>query len=114
MGSTTSPQARVQFQQAFNRFEKTISFDDRRDFQSTTLKDVREAARAIEKELGNKGSLRNMRRLQPFFEGLERYSKIVEVLCNGTPYLSFVWVSTLIAMSLTDQVAYIIDILGAY
>ena len=34
-----------------------------------------------------------MRRLQPFFDGLDRYSKVIEILCNGTPYLSYIWVS---------------------
>jgi hypothetical protein len=23
--------------------------------------------------------------------GMEHYSKVVEVLCNGTPYLSWIW-----------------------
>lgn len=93
MGSNASPQARLVFEKAFERFEQSVSFDDRREFQSTTLKDVKEAARQIEQDLGNRGCLRNMRRLQPLFEGLERYSKVIEVLCNGTPYMPYVWVS---------------------
>ena len=92
MGLNASLQARVLFEEAFIRFEQTVSFDDKREFQSTSLKDVREAARHIEQELGDRGCLRNMKRLQPLLEGLERYSKVVEVLCNGTPYLSYVWV----------------------
>ncbi|PSN61329.1 hypothetical protein BS50DRAFT_534675 [Corynespora cassiicola Philippines] len=32
-----------------------------------------------------------MARLQPFLHGMEHYAKVVEVLCNGTPYLSWIW-----------------------
>jgi hypothetical protein len=91
--ASPSPQARIIFEDALNRFEQTVNFDDKREFQLTTLQDVREAARQIERDLGDRGCLRNMRRLQPFFDGLDRYSTIIEVLCNGTPYLPYIWVS---------------------
>ncbi|EUC41875.1 hypothetical protein COCMIDRAFT_57997, partial [Bipolaris oryzae ATCC 44560] len=32
-----------------------------------------------------------MARLDPFLRGMEHYSKVVEVLCNGTPYLAWIW-----------------------
>jgi len=97
-----SPQARIYFEDAFKRFEQTVQFDDKREFQLTTLKDVRDAARQIERDLGDRGCLRNMRRLQPFFDGLDRYSKIIEVLCNGTPYLPYIWVSQIRLKDLTS------------
>lgn len=101
--ASPSPQARIHFEDAFNRFEQTVNFDDKREFQLTTLKDVREAARQIERDLGDRGCLRNMRRLQPFFDGLDRYSKIIEVLCNGTPYLPYIWVSQMKNFRRLDQ-----------
>lgn len=78
---------------AFERFRRTVSADDARAFHSTTLRDVRAAARFIEQQLASRQELRNMRRIEPVLEGLERYSKAVEVLCNGTPYLPWIWVS---------------------
>jgi hypothetical protein len=90
--ASPSPQARIIFEDAFKRFEQTVHFDDKREFQLTTLQDVRDAARQIERDLGDRGCLRNMRRLQPFFDGLDRYSTIIDVLCNGTPYLPYIWV----------------------
>ncbi|OBR07060.1 NACHT domain-containing protein [Colletotrichum higginsianum IMI 349063] len=32
-----------------------------------------------------------MRRLTPLLNGIEHYSKVMEILCNGTPFLSWVW-----------------------
>jgi len=79
--------------EAFERLQLKVSPKDAREFQCTTLQDVYTAARKIERELAARQCLRNMRRLNPFFDGLERYSKAIEVLCNGTPYLPWIWVS---------------------
>src|SRR3954447_19322568 len=94
MGSNASPQARLVFKEAFDRLEQTVSANhpvDAQNLYSTTLQDVRLAARQIEQELGARQCLRNMRRIEPLLAGLERYSKIIEVLCNGTPYLPWIW-----------------------
>lgn len=91
-----APQARLAFQDAFNKFEQTVrksSVEDSHNFQSSSLEDVRNAAREVERQLAARQCLRNMRRVQPFLDGLEHYSKVIEVLCNGTPYLPWIWVS---------------------
>lgn len=77
---------------AFKRFEHAVSCEDARQFHSTELKDVWTAAKTIEIRLGKEQKLRNLSRLRPFLEGVERYSKVVEILCNGTPYLPWIWV----------------------
>ncbi|RFU24742.1 hypothetical protein B7463_g11594, partial [Scytalidium lignicola] len=113
--ASPSPQARIIFQDAFNRFEQTVHFDDKREFQLTTLQDVREAARQIERDLGDRGCLRNMRRLQPFFNGLDQYSKIIEVLCNGTPYLPYIWAPVKLMLKLASDFLSSFDkLIGAY
>jgi len=78
---------------AFERLEGTITIDQARSFRNTTLQDVCKAAREVEKQLAARQSLRNMRRLQPLLKGLEHFSKVIEVLCNGTDYLSWIWVN---------------------
>jgi hypothetical protein len=80
------------FQDAFCKFEEVVTAEDSQEFHSTTLEDVRKAARNIEEQLGARQCLRNMRRIEPLIDGLTRYSKVVEVLCNGTPYLPWIWV----------------------
>ncbi|KAL9093837.1 MAG: hypothetical protein Q9165_003760 [Trypethelium subeluteriae] len=86
-----SAQARLTLHEAFERFSRSVTPEERRDFSSTSLEDVRNAAIQTERQLAARRSLRNMRRLHPFLQGLERYSKSIEVLCNGTPYLPWIW-----------------------
>jgi hypothetical protein len=94
--TTTSPQARLVFQDAFDRLKDSVTANDARDFQSTTLQDVRNAALELENQLGGRKSLQNMRRLVPFLAGIEKYAHTVDILCNGTPFLPWIWVSTCI------------------
>ncbi|KAF2493309.1 hypothetical protein BU16DRAFT_563472 [Lophium mytilinum] len=89
-----APQARRTFQSAFQGFESTVkksSANDVHVFGTTGLQDVRDAAKDIERQLAARQCLRNMKRIQPLLDGLEKYSKVVEVLCNGTPYLPWIW-----------------------
>lgn len=86
-----SAQARLTLQDAFERFAATVTPDDQRVFNDTKLKDVRDEAIKIERQLRARRTQRNMARLEPFLRGLEHYSKVLEVLCNGTPYLSWIW-----------------------
>lgn len=86
-----SPQARLTLLHDFDRFADTVTLDDQRFFNNTDLKDVRDEAIQIERQLRARRTQRNMARLEPFLQGVEHYSKVVEVLCNGTPYLSWIW-----------------------
>lgn len=91
MTQQSSAQARFILHDAFERFAATVTPEDKRDFTNTNLKDVREEAIRIERQLRARRSQKNMARLEPFLRSMEHYSKVVEVLCNGTPYLSWIW-----------------------
>ncbi|KAE8445745.1 hypothetical protein EG329_012924 [Mollisiaceae sp. DMI_Dod_QoI] len=88
---TISALARQTIRTAFDDLDRTITPVDSRGFHCTTLQHVRKAALEIENQLAARQSLRNMRRLAPLFNGLEHYSKVVDVLCNGTPFLAWIW-----------------------
>lgn len=77
--------------EAITRLQQSISSDDALLFESTSLADVRQAAVEVEAKLAASQSLRNMRRIESFLNGIEHYSKVVEVVCNGTPYLPWIW-----------------------
>jgi hypothetical protein len=79
------------FESAFLLLRDAIKPHHAVEFQSTTLKDVWEAANEIEKIQRQRRLLRNMGRLKPFLQGLEKYSKSIDTLCNGTPFLPWVW-----------------------
>ena len=78
-------------QQAFEDFERIVTPNDSFTFSATTLGNVRQAALDVERLLAARQSLCNVARLEPFFAGLEHYSKVIEILCNGTPYLPWIW-----------------------
>lgn len=83
--------AKLIIQNAFDEFCQVAAVGDASSFDSTTLADVKEAALKIEMQLAAKQSLRNMKRLMPLFDGLAHYAKTIEVLCNGTPFLPWLW-----------------------
>ena len=84
--------ALAQVENAFNRFRQTVSSKDANTFNRTELRDVRDAAKEVERQLAARGENRALRRIEPFLNGLGHYSEAVGVLCNGTPYLPWVWV----------------------
>jgi hypothetical protein len=77
---------------AFMKLKQSVNPVDAVTFQSTTLEDVWKAALAIQQCQRESKSMKNMRRIEPFLKGLEKYSKSIETLCNGTPYLPWIWV----------------------
>lgn len=88
----TTAHAKRIFGDAFDQIRSVFEAGHATDFPSTTLADVYEACIKIEEKLAAKRSIHNMRRLRPFFEGIERYSKAIDALCNGTPFLPWIWV----------------------
>lgn len=93
MASASTITPPVAFNTAFERLKEIVSKDDARSFNSTRMEDVWSTARDIERYLASRRSLRGFRRIQPFLAGIEQYSKVVEVICNGTPYMPYIWVS---------------------
>lgn len=78
---------------ALEKFKRSISDEDAHDFASTDLKDVWKAVRDIENTQRKRQSAQNLRRIDPLLRGIEQYSKVIDVLCNGTLYMPYAWVS---------------------
>jgi len=89
MASDTAAQT---FETAIRTLKQAINSTDATAFQSTIVDDVWKAAEEIQERQRQRKSLRNMRRIEPFLKALEKYSKTIEVVCNGTPYLPWIWV----------------------
>ena len=68
-----------------------MTLADAKIFDNTMLLNVQKAAIEIENCLVSRQLLRNMRRLELLFTGLDYYSKLIEVLCNGIPFLPWIW-----------------------
>lgn len=95
LAPTSKAQNQAKIEEAFKRLEKAIYPSDARLFHSLTLRDVWDAARSVESEQAARKSLRNMRRIQPLLYTLGKFSGAAETLCQGTPYLCFIWVCNL-------------------
>jgi hypothetical protein len=104
--STNKTSARNTLQQAFDDLKHTVSSGDSKDFDSTTLHDVRIAARDIERQLRARQKSSNMRRLEPLFDGLDHYSKAIEVVCNGTPYLPWIWAPMKLILQVSSGIVF--------
>ncbi|KAI0470247.1 hypothetical protein F4859DRAFT_486121 [Xylaria cf. heliscus] len=110
-----SPAAKQTIKAAFESLGKTIRPADSQHFAETTLQDVRAFAIQLEEKLAARKALRNMRRLDPLLKGLQHYSKVVDILCNGTPYLAWIWAPiTLILKIASEYVEAFEKIINAY
>ncbi|KAI4613948.1 hypothetical protein J4E80_006636 [Alternaria sp. BMP 0032] len=115
MAAAPSAQARVTLQDAFERFASTVAPDDKRLFHNTQLKDVRDEAIRIERQLRARRTQRCMARLDKFLQGMEHYSKVVEVLCNGTPFLPWIWAPVKLMLMITaDSISAFEKFIEAY
>lgn len=56
-----------------------------------------------------------MRRLRPLFTALEHYSQVIGTLCNGTPYLPWIWAPiSLILRVASEHIESFDTIISAY
>ncbi|KAH8680543.1 hypothetical protein BX600DRAFT_636 [Xylariales sp. PMI_506] len=79
-------------QRACDRFRVDLSTEHAALVQSAgKVDEVTLAVRQIEQELAARQRLRNLGRITPFLHALERYTKAIDVACNGTPFLPWIW-----------------------
>ncbi|PVH94735.1 hypothetical protein DM02DRAFT_181103 [Periconia macrospinosa] len=116
MAPTVSVLARQTMRSAFEDLENTVSPVDLKQMRSVSaIQQVRDTALDIEKQLAARRALRNMRRLAPLFKGLEHYSKAIEILSNGTPFLPWIWSPiTLILKVASDHIDAFEQIIKGY
>ncbi|KAK5637656.1 hypothetical protein RRF57_013371 [Xylaria bambusicola] len=85
--------AQVVLQRACDRFRSELSSEDANLIITTRKFDeVKTAVLQVEQQLAARQELRNFDRLAPFLDAIETYSKALDVACNGTPYLPWIWV----------------------
>lgn len=102
----TSVQAQEVIRRAYKELESAVSASDALVFNKTTIEDVQKACRILENELGARGLLRNMGRLEPLLKGLECYGKVVDTLCQGTPFLPWIWAPIVTILKVSVSAAY--------
>ncbi|KAH8663858.1 hypothetical protein BGZ61DRAFT_431827 [Ilyonectria robusta] len=110
-----SSDAQRTIREAFEDLEQALSTSDSVTLKDTVLEDVQKAAYLVEEELAAKKTLRNMKRLEPFFTGLQHYSETIKDLCDGTPYLPWIWAPIKIILQISsDNIEAFEKIIKAY
>ncbi|KAM0437530.1 hypothetical protein ACHAPT_001894 [Fusarium lateritium] len=106
----------VLIERACERFQKQLSVEENRKIQGVaSVDDVRHAIRGIEEHLAARQSLRNLDRLTPFLDAIDRLSKPIDVLCNGTPFLPYVWAPLKLILQAAQHHTHALDkLLSAY
>ena len=101
--------------EAFINLKRVLTPGDEEDFKNTSVEQVWEAAREIERQQAARFSLRNVRRIEPVIRSFESYATTLEVFCQGFPLLSFVWGPIKLFLLLARQYANVLEtILQAY
>ena len=77
--------------EACERLERTVSVSDAQNFHASTFQDVYNTIREIEHEHAARKKLRNTRRIKPFLDRVQQYTKCAEILHNETQLLQWVW-----------------------
>ena len=103
MASTTSSSSATTIRDAFERLESAVHSSDMRLFKSTTLEAVREAAQIIERDQSQRRTLRSLRRIEPLFQALRKLGGAIDTLCQGTPYLCFIWAPIKLLLQIADE-----------
>ncbi|KAM6513596.1 hypothetical protein FALCPG4_015983 [Fusarium falciforme] len=106
----------VLIERACERFQKQLSTEDKGAIQSSkNVDDVRHAIRRIEQHLAARQNLRNLDRLTPFLDAIDRLSKPIDVLCNGTPFMPYVWAPLKLILLTAQHHTHAIDkLIAAY
>ncbi|KAH8880581.1 hypothetical protein GQ53DRAFT_669656, partial [Thozetella sp. PMI_491] len=89
--SNQASQPRDTFGKAVERFRNQLSEEQRVQFATTSLKDVKLEIQRVQDHYGPEKRLRNMRRLSKFLEVMSQIEQVVSVFLNVSEVVAFVW-----------------------
>ncbi|KAF2642210.1 hypothetical protein P280DRAFT_449775 [Massarina eburnea CBS 473.64] len=91
--ASASPNVVSTFQKSLSTFSANagLSKDELKDFQLTSLDDLKLQISIIQNDQRKSAKLRYLKRLEPFLVAMEQYGQIVEVFLNVSDIIAFVW-----------------------
>jgi len=81
------------FERVLEKFKGELKKKDKDNFKMTTIEDLQQAIGQLQKKQLTDRRIQNMTRLKRFVEAIEQYGKVVEIFCNSSEFVAFVWVS---------------------
>lgn len=90
----TTPNVISTFHKTIDTFKTKagLSQDELKDFQMTSLDDLKLQISIIQNDQRQSKKLRYLKRLAPFLDSMEQYGRIIEVFLNVSDIIAFVWV----------------------
>lgn len=98
-------------ERACQRFRDELTSNEDHEIRATSWQDVQHAVVDVERQLAARQCLRNLDRLSPYLKAVEGYGSVVEIFCNSSTFVPYVWVSNLLLL-LGDshgQYAYLVE-----
>ena len=82
------------FDKAIDVFRSKSGLSNREimDMKMTTLADLQKTLAAVQQRQQNSKTMKFLRRLQPFLDSMEQYSKAVNIFANASDIVAFIWV----------------------
>ena len=90
--ATTADVTQSHFESILEDFKSGLKKRDQENFRLTTLEDLEQTIADIQAEQHGERRLQNLNRLKPFLECLNQYGNVVDIFCNSSQFLPFVWV----------------------
>lgn len=80
-------------ERACQRFREELTSKEDQEIQATSWQDVQNAVINIERQFAARQCLRNLDRLSPYLKAVEGYGSVVEIFCNSSTFVPYVWAS---------------------
>jgi len=92
------------FERTLDDFKKDLSKKERDNFKFSTLEDLEQCLATIQAKQQSQRRVQNLNRLRPFLEAMDQFGKVVEIFCNSSEFVPFVWVSDLATANIQTHV----------
>lgn len=80
------------FRSSLERFQSTLTEDQKREFSFSSIEDVKLAIQQIQDRIGPEKRLRNFTRIRKFLEGMKQVEELVKIFINVNEVVAFIWV----------------------
>lgn len=83
------------FKKALERFRDSLTEEQKRQFLSTNLQEVKSEIEIIQRRFGSEKRLRNLNKISKFLEAMKQVEQVVTVFLNVNQIVGIIWVRTL-------------------
>ncbi|KAH7165444.1 hypothetical protein EDB81DRAFT_253192 [Dactylonectria macrodidyma] len=81
----------ISFTRSLEKFRQELSDDQKQQFSTTGLEEVKRAMQQIQDQIGPDKKLRNFTRLKKFFEGMKQMEELVKIFLQVHEVVAFIW-----------------------